>query len=223
MSVRVILVDDHEIFLEGMSALLAQQPEIEIVAQVKSGRAAIEATKTHAPDVVLMDLSMPEMNGIEATRQICRQSPAVKVLVLSMHAEDRFVSGALTAGAAGYLVKDCSVREAMRAIRTVVDGQCYLSPSIAGSVLQSYRSQLGEAQMTPSIFPLTDREREVLRLIAEGFETEAIASQLNESVQTVTAHREHIMDKLDIHSTAGLTKYAVSRGLTSVEHHSGGS
>lgn len=222
MSVRVILVDDHEIFLEGMSALLAQQPEIEIVAQVKSGLEAIEATRAHAPDVVLMDLSMPEMNGIEATRQIRGSHPDVRVLVLSMHAEERFVSGALSAGAAGYLVKDCSVREAMRAIRTVVDGQCYLSPSIAGSVLQDYRSRLGGSANAPSLFPLTDREREVLRLIAEGFETEGIATRLDESAETIQAHRALIMKKLDIHSTAGLTKYALRQGLTTVEHTGGG-
>jgi DNA-binding NarL/FixJ family response regulator len=213
MSIRVLLVDDHQLFLAGMRALLKTQPDLEIVEEVSDGRSAVKASRDAAPDVVLMDLAMPDLNGVEATRQICASQAGVKVLCLSMHAEPQFVQAALGAGAAGYLLKDCALEELICAIRVVDAGQAYLSPGVTGPVLESYRA---DRSGDGSAFALlTEREREVLQLIAEGHPTREIAELLFLSVKTVATHREHLMQKLDIHSVAGLTKYAILEGLTS--------
>jgi DNA-binding NarL/FixJ family response regulator len=216
MATRVLLVDDHEIFSEGLRALLERESDLEVVGRAQNGHDALAQVSEKLPDVVIMDLSMPGMNGIEACRRILADSPRVKVLCLSMHADRRFVSAALDAGVAGYLLKDCALEEFVRAVRTVVTGRSYLSPAIAGTVLEAYRDR--RVTTEPSAFSLlTDREREVLQLLAEGRSTKQIADQLCVSTKTVGSHREKIMAKLDIHSVAGLTKYAIREGLTSPE------
>ncbi len=216
-SVRVLLADDHQLFLEGLRALLGEQPGIVVVGEAANGRQAVAAARNLEPQIVVMDLSMPGMNGIEATRRIVRELPDVKVICLSMHSEARFVEAALEAGAAGYLLKDCASDELLSAVETVSAGKTYISPSIAGLVVTALRSR--ERQSTAFTL-LTQREREVLQLLAEGHSTKEIAEHLGVSIKTVGTHREHIMQKLDIHSIAGLTKYAIGEGLTSAEPRS---
>ena len=216
MTVRILLADDHELFAEGLRGLLGAEPDVDVIGDARDGRTAVERAVATKPDVVLMDLSMPGLNGLEATRQILARSPGVKVLCLSMHAESSMVRGALHAGAVGYLLKDCALSELRRAIYIVAAGEVYLSPGIAATVLDAYkagRSQLGEHS---AFSLLTDREREVLQLLAEGLSTREVAARLHLSVKTIGTHREHLMAKLDIHSVAGLTKYAIREGLTSL-------
>ncbi len=212
---RVILADDHQIVLDGLRALLEKQPCIEIVDEVQDGLSAFESARQHRPDIVVMDLTMPGMNGIEAIRRICGELNNVKVLCLSMHSENRFVLAALEAGASGYLLKDCASEELLRALRTVKAGQLYLSPAIARTALDGYKTRDIEKSSVFSL--LTDREREVLQLLAEGYTTKEVATRLELSLKTVGTHREHLMAKLDIHTIAGLTKYAIREGLTSSE------
>jgi DNA-binding NarL/FixJ family response regulator len=210
--VRIVLADDHAIFIQGLRALLDDQDGLQVVSVASDGHETVRAVREHAPDVVLMDVTMPGMNGIEATRRIRAESPAVKVLCLSMHAEARFVTAMIEAGAAGYLPKDCDAEELMRAIRAVRAGQVYLSPAVAGAVVDGYRATTPAGD--PDLASLTDREREVLQLIAEGLATKEIAERLNLSPKTVASHRENIMGKLEIRSVAGLTKFALRHGLT---------
>ncbi|MCP3902028.1 MAG: response regulator transcription factor [Planctomycetes bacterium] len=212
---RILLVDDHEIFTDGLRALLSAEPDLEIIGRITNGRDAVREAVESAPDIVVMDISMPDMNGIDATREITARRPEVKVLCLSMHAEGQFVHAALDAGASGYLLKECAVAEVVRAIRAVAASQVYLSPAIAATVVDAMKS--GRSDARGSAFEiLTDRERAVLQLIAEGHSTRDIAERLHLSVKTIGTHREHIMTKLDIHSVAGLTKYAIREGLTSL-------
>ncbi len=216
MSIGILLADDHQLFLDGLHALLAQQPGMEVVAEARDGQEAVRAALEHRPDVVVMDVSMPGMNGIEATRQITKRLPTVKVLSLSMHADKRFVLAVLEAGASGYLLKESALEELVRAIRAVEAGQTYLSPAIAGVVVEAYKAD--HPKTASSMFSLlTAREREVLQLIAEGRSTKEIAELLCVSVKTVSTHREHLMKKLNLYSIAGLTKYAIREGLTSTE------
>ncbi len=216
MSIRIVLADDHTIFLSGLRTLLEKEPDLEVVAKVKDGREAIRVVHEKRPDLVVMDVSMPGMNGIEATRQITATLPRVKVLCLSMHSEEQFVTAVLEGGASGYLLKECALDELLTAIRTVMANQIFLSPTITTTVVQNYRAQRGATQPSP-VSPLTDREREVLQLIAEGHSTKDIAARLHLSVKTIDTHRHRIMDKLRIHSVAGLTKYAIRRGLTTAQ------
>jgi DNA-binding NarL/FixJ family response regulator len=216
MSIRIVLADDHTIFLSGLRTLLEKEPDLEVVAKVKDGREAVRVAHEKRPDLVVMDVSMPGMNGIEATRQITATLPRVKVLCLSMHSEEQFVTAVLEGGASGYLLKECALDELLTAIRTVMANQIFLSPTITTTVVQNYRAQRGATQPSP-VSPLTDREREVLQLIAEGHSTKDIAARLHLSVKTIDTHRHRIMDKLRIHSVAGLTKYAIRRGLTTAQ------
>jgi DNA-binding NarL/FixJ family response regulator len=216
MSIRILLADDPEIVLNGLCTLLEQQTEMTGVEAVRDGQEAVQAARAKSPDVVIMDLSMPGMNGIEATRRISAELPAVKVLCLSMHADRRFVLDVLEAGAVGYLLKECALEEVVRAIRAVVGNQTYLSPRIAGVVVEAYRAKKTETPVSRFSL-LTAREREVLQLIAEGHSTQEMADRLHVSHKTVSTHRENLMRKLDVHTIAGLTKYAIRRGLTSLE------
>jgi DNA-binding NarL/FixJ family response regulator len=215
MAIRVILADDHAVFLDGLRALLNAQGDIEVIACARDGRTALTMARKTTPDVVVMDVSMPELNGIEATRQITDDLFKVRVLCLSMYGGDQFVTAMLRAGASGYVLKTCGAEEVMGAIRTVASGQTYLTPAIAEVVVKDFVRMHPDADDSPFV-QLSDREREVLQLIAEGFATKEIASRLHLSEKTVATHRAHIMAKLKINSVAQLTKYAIREGLTSV-------
>ena len=216
MSIRVLLSDDHRIMREGLRSLLEKEPDIELVGEAEDGRSTLKLASRLKPQVVVMDISMPDLNGIDATRKLLEKLPSVKVLALSMHTDQRFIEGMLRAGATGYLPKDCASEELVRAIRTVLSNQTYLSPSIADVVRRDYLSQRREADISVSGV-LTEREREVLQLMAEGKNTKEIASRLQVSVKTIETFRQHIMQKLNLYSLAELTKYAIREGLTSLE------
>jgi DNA-binding NarL/FixJ family response regulator len=213
MAIRVVLADDHTIVRDGLKLLLEKEAGFEIVAEVGDGRSAIRAAREHAPDVVIMDVAMPDLNGIEATRQLVSERSGVRVLALSMHSDRRFVVEMLRAGARGYLLKDCAQEELSRAVATVASGSTYLSPSISDVVVRDYIERLGAAGGDP-VADLSGREREVLQLLAEGCSTRDIANALHLSNKTVETHRQQLMRKLDLHSVAELTKFAVREGLT---------
>lgn len=216
MSVKILLADDHKITRQGLRSLLEKEPDMEVVAEAEEGRTAVRLVRELLPDVVVMDVSMPDLNGMEATHQIVAEHPNVKVIALSIHSDNLFVSEMLKSGASGYLLKDCAFEELARAIHVVVDGKTYLSPAVSGVVVDDYLHRLARTE-SPSSEVLTDREREVLQLIAEGESTKQVALKLHISVKTVETHRRQIMSKLDIHTIAELTKYAIRKGLTSLE------
>lgn len=214
MTIRLVVVDDHKIVREGLRSLLEREPGIDVAAEADNGREAMKLVAELKPDVVLMDLSMPEMNGIEATRRIVEMPGGSRVLALSMHSDKRFVVEALAAGAKGYLLKDCASEELVGAIRTVAVGETYLSPRIAGLIVSDYLGK-GASSPEPST-RLTTREREVLQLFAEGKSTKEVAFLLSVSVKTIETHRIQIMRKLNIRSLAELTKYAIREGITTL-------
>ena len=216
MSVKIILADDHRIMREGLRALLEREAGIEVIAEADNGRTTVELSRELNPDIVVIDIGMPDLNGIDATRQIVSDVPAVKVIALSMHSDKKFVREMLSAGASGYLLKDSAFEELGTALTTVINNQTYLSPKIADTVVKDYlgKVELKESKVSPS---LTKREREVLQLIAEGKTTKDIASHLYVSIKTIETHRKQIMDKVGLNSVAELTKYAIREGLTSLE------
>ena len=216
MTIKIILADDHQIVRHGLRSLLLDEPDMRVVAEADNGRAVMRLVQEVSPDVVIMDISMPGLNGIEATRQIMAECSGVKIIALSMHSDSLFVLNMLKAGASGYLLKDCALEELVKAIRTVVDHKTYLSPGISDVVIKDFIS--GWSSTDSSAFSvLTAREREVLQLMAEGKTTNQIAEGLCVSVKTVESHRKQIMNKSGIHSVAELTKYAIRQGLTSLE------
>ena len=216
MSIRILLADDHKITRQGLRSLLEKQPDMEVVAEAEEGRTAVRLVRELVPNVVIMDVSMPDLNGMEASRQIVGEFPNVKIIALSMHSDTLFVTEMLRSGASGYLLKDCAFEELAQAIRTVMDDKTYLSPSISGLVVDDYLHRLSKADFSDSQV-LSDREREVLQLMAEGKSTKQIALKLHISTKTVETHRRQIMNKLDIHTVAELTKYAIRKGLTSLD------
>ena len=216
MNIKIMLADDHRIMRDGLRSLIAKQPDMEVVADAENGRAAVKLTRRFRPDVIVMDINMPDLNGIEATRQILAEFPGTKIIAFSMHTDHQFVAGALKAGVSGYLQKDSAFEELVRAIRTVVANQTYLSPKITADVVKGYVEKLIEDESAAPDF-LTDREREVVQLHAEGYTTKQIAEHLNVSVKTVETHRRNIMQKLDITSIAELTKFAIREGLTTLD------
>jgi DNA-binding NarL/FixJ family response regulator len=216
MSIKVLLVDDHAIIREGLRSLLEKQTDVEVVADTDDGRKALELVRDLSPDIVIMDVTMPRLGGIEATRQITGGFPDVKVIALSIHSKRRFVADMLSAGAAGYILKECLFDELVAAIRAVAAGGRYLSPRITDVVVDDYVKRLSSGSDSP-LASLTSREREVLQLVAEGKSTKEIALELHVSTKTIEANRRAIMEKLDMHSVAELTKYAVREGLTALE------
>ena len=216
MPTRVLLADDHRIMREGLRALLKNESRIEVVGEAEDGRGTVSLAKKLRPAVVIMDVAMPDLNGIEATRQIIAAAPTVRVLALSMHADRRFVNKMLQAGAAGYMLKDCAFEELAVAIQTVAGGQNYLSSQIASIVLKDYLHH-ALPTVTPDVPVLTPRKLEILQLLAEGKSTKQVADVLHVSPKTVETHRKQIMDKLGVYTIAELTKYAVREGLTSLE------
>lgn len=216
MKTKIILADDHKIIREGLRALLEKQPDMEVIAEAQDGITTVNLVQKLQPNVVIMDIGMPEMNGIDATTKITADFKAVKVIALSMHSDRRFVMQMLKAGAAGYLLKDSAFEELVVAIHVVMAKQHYLSQKITDVVVQEYLHNLPKNEPT-AFSVLTAREREVLQLIAEGKSTKQIASNLSVSIKTIETHRQQVMDKLNMRSIAELTKYAVREGLTSLE------
>ena len=211
---RVLLADDHKILRQGLRTLLEQEKDIQVVGEADNGRSSVKLSGELAPDVVIMDVAMPDLNGIDATRRIAEAEPRTRVLALSMHSDGRYVKGMLQAGARGYILKDCAAEELTHAIRTVMAGQVYVSPGVTGAIVNDYVRQLSAADGPAT---LTRREREVLQLLAEGGSTANIAAGLHLSVKTIETHRKRIMDKLGLHSIAELTKYAIREGITTVD------
>ena len=217
MSIKVLLADDHKILREGLISLLKKQHDIELIGEAEDGREAVRKTLELKPDIVIMDIGMPELNGIEATRQIKAALPDVKVIALSIHSDKRFVAGMLKAGALGYLLKDSAFNELVKAINTVNDNKTYIGSGITDIIIEDYLHQLNKDTFT-SDSPLSERENEVLRLLAEGKNTKEIASLLNVSPKTIETHRQHIKEKLNIYNLVDLVKYAIQTGLISLEN-----
>lgn len=216
MSIRVLLVDDHEIVRVGLRSLLAEEADMEIVGEAQTGRQAVSLAEELRPDIIIMDISMPDMNGFEATLQIHRQRHKAKIIVLSMHHKRQFVIDMLKAGISGYILKNKVNDDLVKAIRTAVADEVYISSKVAMIIARDYASSRNSAR--PGVFGvLTSREREVLQFIAEGKNTKETARHLNISVKTIESTRRQIMQKLDIHNVADLTKYAVNEGITSLD------
>ena len=213
MTIKVLLADDHKIFRQGLRGLIADEIDMAIIGEAEDGRDALAQIAKLKPDIVIMDVGMPGLNGIEATRQIMKEFPKTRVIALSMHVDERFVAEMLRAGAVGYLCKQCDADELVSAIRTAAAGRTYLSPSISGTLVESYVRNVTAAP-TSAFSQLTDREREILQLLVEEKTIKEIAGDLHLSIKTVHAHREHLMRKLNVQTMAGLTKYAVREGLT---------
>ncbi|MBN2179281.1 MAG: response regulator transcription factor [Deltaproteobacteria bacterium] len=216
MNIKILVADDHKIVRDGLRTLIEKENGMEVIAEAEDGRSAVKQAKKLLPDIVIMDITMPDLNGIDATRAIFEEASGVKVIALSMHSDRRFVSGMLEAGASAYLLKDSAFEELATAIRAVVANQIYLSPKIADIVVRRFVSKSTSTERS-AFTELTKREREVLQLLAEGVSTKEIAGRLNLSVKTVETHRANIMDKLDIHAISKLVKYAIREGLTSLE------
>ncbi len=216
MPIKIVIADDHKIVRQGLRALLSAEPDMKVVAEADDGRTVLPLIQEFSPEVVIMDISMPGINGIEATRRIIAQYPEVKVIALSMHSDSFFVLNMFKVGASGYLLKDCAVGELVKAIRAVMDHKTYLSPGISDVVINNFISCKGSSGGA-ALFTLSAREREVLQYLAEGKTTNQIAEALGVSVKTVESHRKRIMEKSGMHSLAQLTKYAIRQGLTSLE------
>ncbi len=215
MKIRIVIADDHQIMREGLRNLLENESDMQVIAEAGDGRTTVDLVQKHAPDLVVMDTIMPDLNGIEACRKIVSEDGNIKVVALSMHSDRRYVIEMLKAGASGYILKDCAFEELVNAIRIVMGNETYLSTAISSMVLREYMK--GVPGKKPSVFStLSNREREVLQLVAEGKMTKEIAGRLNVSVKTIETHRQQIMSKLNIHSIAELTKYAIREGITSL-------
>ncbi len=213
MSVKIIIADDHKIMRDGLRNMLEKEPGMEVVAEAKNGREAVRLAEQLRPDILIMDITMDDLNGMDATRAIVAKGQGTRIIALSMHADKRFVAGMFEAGAMAYLLKDCAYDELLQAIRQVTGGRTYLCSMISGVVIRDYIQRMRKNE--PSL--LSPREKEILQLMAEGSTTKRIADQLKVSVKTVETHRQHIMEKLNIFSIAELTKYAIKEGITSLD------
>jgi DNA-binding NarL/FixJ family response regulator len=216
MSIRILLVDDHQMMRDGLRSILDLEHDLEVVGEAANGYEALEMAQSLRPGVIVMDIGMKDLNGIDATRQIIARNPRAKVIALSTHSDEPYVLSMLEAGASGYVLKDSAVDEMRRAIRVVVGGQHYLSPEVAGSVVNAHlRGPSRERVSVHSL--LAPRERQILQLLAEGHTSSEIARKLHIATTTVDSHRRNIMKKLDLHSVAELTKYAIRQGLTPLD------
>src|SRR5258708_4000718 len=212
--ISVLLVDDHTVVRQGLRALLEAEPDMEVVGEAEGGRQAVQLATKLKPNVVVMDIAMPQLNGLEATRQILKEAPVCRVLVLSSYSDDEYVHQLTEAGAAGYLVKQAAATDLVKAIREAKKGNAFFSPAISKQLMEHYRQTLihGVAVRKRTDM-LTSREAEVLQLVAEGYANKQIASELGINIKTVEKHRQQLMNKLDIHEIAGLTRYAVAKGI----------
>lgn len=215
--IKVVLADDHTIVRKGLRSLLDGEMDMDVIGEAGDGREAIELVAQLKPHIVVMDIGMPVLNGLEATRRILKKNPETKVLILTMHTNEEYVFEILRAGASGYIVKKAAPTELVSAIRAIKQGGSFLSPSISKRVIDEYVLRAGEEIKEDAFKLLTNREREVLQLIAEGYSTREISEKLFVSVKTVEAHRSNLMKKLDLHGTADLTRYAVRRGIVDSE------
>jgi DNA-binding NarL/FixJ family response regulator len=214
MPIKILIADDHQLFREGLITLLSESQEIEILAQTDNGKQTIDKAKKLNPDIVIMDIGMPLINGIEATGILHVEAPGIKVIALTMHAEKHFIKGMLEAGAYGYLFKNCAYDELIEAIHTVYSGKKYLSNDITEVIIHDYIGQEKAAHSNET--QLSEREQEILKLIAEGKSSREISDTLFISVKTVGTHKQHILEKLNLNSTADLVKYAIKKGLISL-------
>jgi two-component system response regulator NreC len=215
MDIRIILADDHTVMRSGLRLLLERQPHLSVVGEAKDGRQAVDLAAAEKPDVVVMDIAMPHLNGVEATRQIVGSNPATAVVILSMHSDESYVIRSLKAGARAYLLKDSAEADLIAAIHAITEGKSFFSPAISKLLKEDYMHQLHEAGAEDSYELLTPREREVLQLVAEGKSNKEVAQHLNLSLYTVETHRTHILQKLNLHSVPELILYAVRKGIIS--------
>ncbi len=214
--ITLVLADDHQLFRLGLKQLIERQSELKVVGEAATGLEAVSVVRDVQPDIVLMDISMPDLNGIEATRRIVENGGTCRVIILSMHSDRRYIHEALRAGAKGYLLKDAAPEELVRAVQRVMRGQFYLSAQINEQVISDF-VDLARPENGSSFTQLSAREREVLQLLTEGKSTKQTAELLNLSVKTVETHRQHIMDKLNLHTLPDLTRYAIREGLITLE------
>jgi two-component system, NarL family, response regulator NreC len=215
MPIRILLVDDHTVLRDGLRALLEKQADMAVVGEAADGRDSVRLAEEQSPDVVIMDIAMPNMNGIEATRRILAANPRIGVVILSMHQDESYVLRSLKAGAKGYLLKDSLRSDVIDAIRAVYQGRSFLTRKVGRILQEDYIRQLEQRGLDDSYDLLTDREREVLQLVAEGRTNKEVAAMLNVSITTVETHRTHILQKLDLHSIPELILYAVRKGIIS--------
>jgi two-component system response regulator NreC len=215
MGMTILLADDHRLLREGLRSLLEEQPDMTVVGEAENGKSAVQLATKLMPDIIIMDISMPGLNGIDATQRILSICPQSKVIALSMHTERRTVVEMINAGASGYLLKDCAFEEVVQAVRAVTANGTYLSPKITEIVIKDYIHRIPKDELS-SLSSLSTREREVLQLLSEGRKTKDIADLLGVSIKTVESYRQHIMEKLNIHSIAELTKIAIREGITSL-------
>lgn len=214
-SIRILIADDHSLVREGIRALLETVDDVEVIADASDGLDAIKMIQTHRPNLVLMDIGMARMNGLDATARIVKEFPGVRVVILSMHANEEYVLQALRAGASGYLLKDAKKQELLLAVKSVASGKTYLSPEVSKHVIDNYVQSVG-TQGSP-LEKLTPRQREILKLISEGRTNKEMAGILNLSIKTIDTHRTQLMDRLDIHDVAGLVRFAIKMGLVPVD------
>jgi two-component system, NarL family, response regulator NreC len=216
VNIKVLISDDHKIIRQGLRSLLEGNSQITIVGEANSGRETVELSQKLSPSIIVMDVEMPDLNGIEATRQIIKQNKNARIIALSMHTDKQYVARMLEAGAKGYLPKDCALEELEKAIFAVADNRTYLSPRVADVVVKDYVVHLSSKKALENV-ELSPREKEVIQLLAEGKSAKEIAYTLHVSAKTVETHRKNIMEKLGVHSIAELTKCAIRRGLTSLD------
>jgi DNA-binding NarL/FixJ family response regulator len=213
--IRILLAEDHAVMRTGLRLVLERQPDFQVVGEASDGREAVALAQQHKPNVILMDIGMPNLNGIEAARQITASLPQVSVVILSMHSDEAYVLRALKAGARGYLLKESAESDLISAIRAVVNGKAFFSPAVSRMLVEDYVRQLQDREIEDSYELLTMREREVLQLIAEGKSNKEIANMLNLSLYTVESHRGNLMEKLNLHTVPELILYAVRKGVIS--------